>query len=71
MIGMTLIADGLGFHVPKGYVYAAMAFSGLVEALNMLARRKRRIDREKAAASGTSHPEKVPAQAHGGPPTVT
>ncbi|AJY45703.1 TerC family protein [Martelella endophytica] len=45
MIGMTLIADGLGFHVPKGYVYAAMAFSGLVEALNMLARRKRRLDR--------------------------
>ncbi|TCT39887.1 putative tellurium resistance membrane protein TerC [Martelella mediterranea] len=45
MIGMTLIADGLGFHVPKGYVYAAMAFSGLVEFLNMLARRKRRKDR--------------------------
>ncbi len=39
MIGMTLIADGMGFHVPKGYIYAAMAFSGLVEALNMLARR--------------------------------
>jgi len=45
MIGMTLIADGLGFHVPKGYVYAAMAFSGLVEFLNILARRKRRKDR--------------------------
>lgn len=44
MIGMTLIADGMGFHVPKGYVYAAMAFSGLVEALNMLARRKRRTE---------------------------
>jgi predicted tellurium resistance membrane protein TerC len=41
MIGMTLIAEGLGFHVPKGYIYAAMAFSGLVEALNMLARRAR------------------------------
>ena len=40
MIGMTLIADGTGFHVPKGYIYAAMAFSILVEALNMLARRK-------------------------------
>lgn len=39
MIGMTLIADGMGFHVPKGYVYAAMGFSALVEALNMLARR--------------------------------
>lgn len=42
MIGMTLIADGMGFHVPKGYIYAAMAFSALVEMLNMLARRKKR-----------------------------
>ena len=39
MIGMTLIADGFGFHVPKGYIYAAMGFSALVEGLNMLARR--------------------------------
>lgn len=39
MIGMTLIADGMGVHVPKGYIYAAMAFSGLIEGLNMLARR--------------------------------
>ena len=36
MIGMTLIADGFGFHVPKGYIYAAMGFSAFVEALNML-----------------------------------
>ncbi|MDQ0558964.1 putative tellurium resistance membrane protein TerC [Rhizobium mesoamericanum] len=42
MIGMTLIAEGMGVHVPKGYVYAAMAFSALVEALNMLARNARR-----------------------------
>lgn len=42
MIGMTLIADGLGFHVPKGYVYGAMAFSAFVEALNILSRRARR-----------------------------
>ncbi|NJM29664.1 MAG: TerC family protein [Rhizobiales bacterium] len=42
MIGMTLIAEGMGVHVPKGYVYAAMGFSALVEALNMLARRARR-----------------------------
>ena len=40
MIGTTLIADGLGFHVPKGYIYAAMAFSALVEGLNMLAHRR-------------------------------
>jgi predicted tellurium resistance membrane protein TerC len=42
MIGMTLIADGFGFHVPKGYVYTAMAFSAAVESLNLLARRARR-----------------------------
>jgi predicted tellurium resistance membrane protein TerC len=39
MIGAVLIADGFGVHVPKGYIYAAMAFSALVEALNMMARR--------------------------------
>ena len=39
VIGMTLIAEGFGSHVPKGYIYAAMAFSALVEGLNMLARR--------------------------------
>ena len=42
MIGMTLIADGMGYHVPKGYIYAAMGFSALVEGLNMLARRRKR-----------------------------
>ena len=42
MIGMVLIADGFGVHVPKGYIYAAMAFSALVEGLNMMARRARR-----------------------------
>jgi len=39
MIGMTLIAEGFGVKVPKGYVYAAMAFSAVVEALNMVSRR--------------------------------
>ena len=38
MIGMTLIAEGFGVHVPKGYVYSAMAFSAVVESLNMLSR---------------------------------
>ena len=44
MIGGTLMAEGFGVHVPKGYIYAAMAFSGLVEGLNMLMRRRRRHD---------------------------
>jgi predicted tellurium resistance membrane protein TerC len=42
MIGMVLIAEGFGAHVPKGYVYAAMAFSALIEGLNMLSRRASR-----------------------------
>jgi predicted tellurium resistance membrane protein TerC len=42
MIGMTLIAEGFGAHVPKGYVYAAMTFSAVIEGLNMLARRAKR-----------------------------
>ncbi|MBA1154633.1 TerC family protein [Microvirga mediterraneensis] len=42
MIGMTLIAEGFGAHVPKGYIYAAMAFSALIEGLNMLSRRAAR-----------------------------
>ena len=42
MIGMTLIADGFGFHIERGYIYAAMFFSSLVEALNTLARRNAR-----------------------------
>lgn len=55
MIGTTLIAEGFGVHVPKGYIYAAMAFSAMVEALNMLARnRARRL----AANTGSSPREK-------------
>ncbi|MFL5295567.1 MAG: TerC family protein [Phenylobacterium sp.] len=42
MIGATLIAEGFGVHVPKGYIYAAMSFSGLVEGLNMAARKRRK-----------------------------
>ena len=47
MIGMVLIADGFGVHVPKGYIYAAMAFSALVEGLNMMGRK---AAQKKAAA---------------------
>jgi predicted tellurium resistance membrane protein TerC len=50
MIGAVLIADGFGVHVPKGYIYGAMAFSALVEGLNMWARRART---RRAAAAKT------------------
>ena len=52
MIGMVLIAEGFGAHVPKGYVYAAMAFSVAVEGLNILARRARRRKGSGTGAGG-------------------
>ena len=39
MIGTVLIAEAFGMHVPKGYIYTAMAFSGVVEGLNMMSRK--------------------------------
>jgi len=48
MIGAVLIADGFGVHVPKGYIYTAMAFSAGIEALNIWSRRRR----EARAAAG-------------------
>ena len=52
MIGMVLMAEGFGAHVPKGYVYAAMAFSVAVEGLNILARRARRKKGSGTGAGG-------------------
>ena len=42
LIGVALVADGLAFHIPRGYIYFAMAFAGGVEFFNVLARRNRR-----------------------------
>ena len=50
VIGVVLIADGFDQHIPKGYVYFALFFSIVVEALNYWARRRRRALRAKAAA---------------------
>jgi predicted tellurium resistance membrane protein TerC len=50
MIGVVLIADGFGVHVPKGYIYTAMAFSAGVETLNILSRKAR--ERKGAAGGG-------------------
>lgn len=41
LIGVSLVADGFGFHIPRGYIYAAIVFSLLVETFNILAGRKR------------------------------
>jgi len=49
MIGMTLIAEGFGAHVEKGYVYTAMAFSAAIEALNIFSRNAKKKARADAA----------------------
>jgi predicted tellurium resistance membrane protein TerC len=45
LIGVALLADGFGVHLPRGYIYFAMAFAGAVEAANILALRQRRARR--------------------------
>jgi predicted tellurium resistance membrane protein TerC len=50
LVGTMLVADGFGFHMPRGYVYAAIGFSILVEALNLLAAKRRRQRKAEAAA---------------------
>lgn len=42
MIGVALVADGFDFHIPRGYIYASMAFAAGVEVINVLARRNRK-----------------------------
>ncbi|TJZ68377.1 TerC family protein [Chitiniphilus eburneus] len=44
MIGFSLIADGFGFHIPKGYLYAAIGFSVLIEAFNQVSQRNLRLN---------------------------
>ncbi len=55
LIGMMLVADGFGVHMPRGYVYAAMAFSVVVEGLNLLAaqRRRQKASRRQHVPTGT------------------
>jgi predicted tellurium resistance membrane protein TerC len=45
LIGVALVADGFEFHIPRGYIYFAMAFAAAVEAFNVLAKRNRRKTR--------------------------
>jgi predicted tellurium resistance membrane protein TerC len=55
LIGMSLIADGTGFHIPKEYIYVAMAFSVFVEALNLRADRVHRA-RSSGDGAGVTRP---------------
>ena len=50
LVGIALIADGFHFHIPRGYLYFAIFFSGLVEALNLWAARARKRRRHLNAA---------------------
>jgi predicted tellurium resistance membrane protein TerC len=59
LIGVSLVADGLGFHIPKGYIYSAMAFSVIVEGFNIIAKQRRAARHPPAAlplepAAGTA-----------------
>jgi len=55
MIGLVLMADGFGLHIPKGYIYAAMAFSVFVEMINLWIRRR---------SQGKSPPPPPPVKLH-------
>jgi predicted tellurium resistance membrane protein TerC len=48
LIGAALVADGMHFHIPRGYIYFAMAFAAAVEVVNVIASRNRRRARTKA-----------------------
>jgi hypothetical protein len=50
LVGIALIADGFHFHIPRGYLYFAIFFSGLVEALNLWAARSRKRQRHLTAS---------------------
>jgi predicted tellurium resistance membrane protein TerC len=50
LIGVALLGEGLHFHIPKGYLYFAIAFSAGVEGLNLWARARRQAAKEKTAA---------------------
>jgi predicted tellurium resistance membrane protein TerC len=56
LVGVALVADGLHFHIPKGYLYFAIAFSVLVETLNLFAAKRRRARVEATGPNGAANP---------------
>jgi predicted tellurium resistance membrane protein TerC len=58
MIGVTLIAEGLELHIPKGYLYFAMGFSGLVETLNIVAGHRKVAAAPSLTTDVETHPPK-------------
>jgi predicted tellurium resistance membrane protein TerC len=57
LIGVALVADGLGFKIPRGYIYFSMAFAGLVEGVNIAMRRNAK--KAKAIVTGTRKKRKA------------
>ncbi len=65
LIGVALIADGIDLHIPKGYIYFAMAFSISVEVLNLKVRKRRQpVALHRPALIQQAAPRKQPAQDH-------
>jgi predicted tellurium resistance membrane protein TerC len=63
LIGVTLIAEGLDVHIPRAYIYFAMAFSILVEFLNLLASRRKSatpLELQKRLTTGNAVPDNAP-----------
>jgi predicted tellurium resistance membrane protein TerC len=58
LIGVALLADGFDFHIPRGYIYFAMAFAGMVEAVNITVVRKRRGKNPDKPSGSQSGPPK-------------
>ena len=75
LIGMSLLADGFGQHISKGYIYAAMGFSVFVEALNLFARRRKAhveepVQLRPAYVKESLAPNAVPVRASGRPTRI-
>ena len=67
MIGLVLVVDGLGLHIPKGYVYAAIGFSVLIEILNQLAHAPRQAPRRPAHAPAGRRSDRATARRRSAP----
>lgn len=67
LIGVSLVGDGLGFHIPKGYIYSAMGFSVLVEAINIIMK-QRKLARASAASGDAVAVATTPGVVAGTPP---
>lgn len=62
LIGVALVADGLGFKIPRGYIYFSMAFAGLVEGVNIATRRNARKAKATAAPSRAGRKKRIGAK---------